>query len=191
MKRRKAIGRIGLIAGGAVIGAGGWEAFQLYKRPNLRFLEEHEEVLDDLAETIIPATGSPGAREAAVGPLILKMVRDCTGRKSRNNFINGFEALMDRAQAHYGKPFGRCSQQERTALLAYFEKEGQPYRGLIGRVQRQVTGDSFFTTLKKYTVLGYCSSKPGANAGMRYDAIPGKYIGSVSLEPGQRSWATQ
>lgn len=191
MKRRKAIRGIGLILGGTVAGVSGWKVFQLYRHPDFGLVEQHREVLDDLAETIIPATDSPGARAAAVGPFILKMVRDCTGRKTQNNFIHGFASLVDRAQSHYGKPFGKCTPAERTALLEHFEKEGQPYGGLAGKLEHQLTGDSFFTTLKKFTVLGYCSSRPGATEGMRYDYIPGKYAGSVPLQPGQRSWATQ
>ena len=191
MKRRNAVRNIGLIAGGAVLGLGGWNVFLLYRRPDLRLLEDHKEVLDDLADTLIPATNSLGAKEAAVGAFVLKMIRDCTERKTQNNFIHGFRALLDRSQSQYGKPFGKCSSQERENLLAYFEKHGQPYRGVAGKLDHQLRGDSFFTTLKKYTVLGYCTSKPGATQAMRYDYIPGKYVASIPLRPGERSWATR
>jgi len=177
--------------GGTALGLGGWEAFRLFKRPDLAFVEQNKETLDHLAETIIPVTDSPGAKDAAVGAFILKMIRDCTPRKSQNNFIRGLADIMARAQSEYARPFVSCSQAEKTALLEHFEKEGRPYRGLAGKLEHQLTGDSFFTTLKKYTVLGYCTSKPGATQGMRYDFIPGKYVASLPLQPGQRSWATE
>jgi len=144
-----------------------------------------------LADTIIPATDSPGARDAAVGGFILKMVRDCTDKKSQNNFIRGFADLMDRTGEKGGTPFGQRSLAERTAILTHFEQQGKPYSGVLGKVQHRLSGDSFFTILKRYTILGYCSSRRGATEGLRYDYIPGRYDGKVPLQPGQRSWATQ
>jgi hypothetical protein len=97
---------------------------------------------------------------------------------------------MDKAKSRYGKPFGECTAAQREALLESFEDAGRA-GGLLGKVRKRLTGDSFYTTLKKYTVLGYCTSKPGATEAMRYDYIPGKYVGSLPLQPGQRSWSTR
>lgn len=191
MKRRSAIRlSFGLVIGGG-LGFGGIKGYQLYKRPDFRVLEEHQDLLDDLAETIIPATDTPGARDAAVGAFILKMIRDCTDKKTQNNFISGFTDLMARTRENGQTPFGQRSLAERTALLTHFEEQGRPYSGILGKVQHKLVGDSFFTTLKKYTVLGYCSSRRGATEGLRYDYIPGRYDGNVPLKPGQRAWATQ
>ena len=191
MKRRNVL-RLGLgLVGGAVLGFGGIKSFQLYRRPDFRILEEHQELLGDLAETIIPATDSPGAKEAGVGAFILTMVRDCADRKTQNNFIKGFTELMERARKEDARSFGECSLAERTAILTHFEQQGRLYSGTAGKLQHKVLGDSFFTTLKRYTVLGYCSSRRGATEGLRYDYIPGRYNGSVPLQAGQRSWATQ
>ncbi|MES1161331.1 MAG: gluconate 2-dehydrogenase subunit 3 family protein [Bacteroidota bacterium] len=197
MKRRSAI-RLSLgIAVGGTFGFGGIKGYQLYKHPDLRILEEHQGLLDDLADTIIPATDSPGAKDAAVGGLILKMVRDCTDKKSQNNFLRGFRDLMDRAgetagtSGKAGSAFGQKPLAERTAILTQFEQQGRPYSGILGKIQQRLTGDSFFTILKRYTILGYCSSRRGATEGLRYDYIPGRYEGQVPLQPGQRSWATQ
>src|SRR5258708_1371375 len=191
MKRRSAIRRFGLIVGGTALCFGGIKVYQLYKHTGWQLLVEQQGLLDDLAETIIPRTDSPGARDAAVGAFILKMVRDCSNTKSQNNFSRGFAALVDRTRENFAKPFGQCSLSERAAILSHFEKEGRPYPGIFGKLEHQLAGDSFFTTLKKYTILGYCSSRPGATEGLRYDYIPGRYIGSVPLKPGQRAWATE
>lgn len=191
MKRRSAI-RLSLgLAVGGTLGFGGIKSFQLYKRPDFRILEEHQGLLDDLADTIIPATDTPGARDAAAGAFILKMVRDCTDKKSQNNFIRGFTDLLHRVREKGTTPFGQLPLSERTAILTHFEQQGKPYSGTLGKVQHRLTGDSFFTLLKKYTILGYCSSRRGATEGLRYDYIPGRYDGHVPLQPGQRSWATQ
>jgi Gluconate 2-dehydrogenase subunit 3 len=191
MQRRAAIRRISIIGGGLVLAFSGTMLYQRYKHPHFQVLTENAALLNELAETILPRTGSPGAGDARVGDLIAKMVRDCTDRKTQNNFLNGLEALAGQARDRYGKAFGQCTIAERTALLVHFEKEGKTYPGMAGKVQRQLLGDSFFTTLKKYTVLGYCTSQLGATEGLRYDYIPGKYVGNAVLTPGQRGWATQ
>jgi hypothetical protein len=190
MRRRKAIRNLGLLFGGGLAAGAGWEWWTLHKRPSMELLEGNLALLDDLADTLIPATDTPGAKAAGVGALIFVMVRDCADRKTRNNFIGGLQDLIDKAKSTYGKPFGECTAAQREALLNSFEDAGGA-GGLLGKVRKRLTGDSFYTTLKKYTVLGYCTSKPGATEAMRYDYIPGKYVGSLPLKPGQRSWSTR
>ncbi len=191
MQRRAAIRRISLIGGGLLLVFSGTKVYQRYKSPHFQSLKENGPLLGALAETILPRTDSPGAGEAGVGDFIGKMVRDCTDRKTQNNFIDGLDALAGRARSRYGKDFGQCSLAERTALLTECERKGAVYAGKAGKLERYLLGDPFFTTLKKYTILGYCTSQAGATRGLRYDYIPGRYVGSVILTPGQRGWATQ
>jgi hypothetical protein len=191
MHRRTAVKRLSLLAGGALLSLGGIKYYQLYKAPDLSLLDKYRALLGDLSDTIIPATDSPGAKEAGVGDFVIKMVRECTDRKSQNNFITGLKDLAGYAESKYGKPYGQCTLEERTVILAHFEKTGKPFSGWMGKADSKVEGDSFFVTLKNYVVLGYCTSKPGATQALRYDFIPQKYTGVVKLAPGQRAWATE
>jgi len=191
MHRRTAVKRLSLLAGGVLLSLGGIKYYQLYKVPDLSLLDKYRALLEDLSDTIIPATDSPGAKEAGVGDFVIKMVRECTDRKSQNNFIAGLKDLAGYAEGKYGKPYGQCTQEERAAILAHFEKAGKPFSGWMGKADSKVEGDPFFVILKNYVVLGYCTSKPGATQALRYDFIPGKYTGVVTLAPGQRAWATE
>lgn len=191
MKRRQAIQRFALLTGGLTLSLAGIKLYKMFKRPDFHLLDDDRALLDELAETIIPQTDTPGAKEAGVGALIGVMVRDCTDKVSQNNFISGIEELKSYTQNKYGKSFQECAMDQKIAILSHFENEGRPSAGFRGKIQRKLLGASFFTTLKKYTILGYCTSKAGATGGLRYDYIPGKYIGSVPLTRGQRAWATQ
>ena len=71
------------------------------------------------------------------------------------------------------------------------EEKGKPFPGIVGKVEKRLAGESFFTVLKKYTVLGYCTSEAGVTKALAYDYIPGKYVGDMPLAPGQKAWATQ
>lgn len=190
MKRRRLFRNI-VVAG--VAGAAtyaGYKTYSTYRTPRLDELASREELISDLAETIIPRTNTPGAKDAGVGPFVIKMVKECLPKKSQNNFLHGLDRLEQRAGAEYGKSFSACSAEQRSALLSYFEKDGKPYPGLMGKVHRKLLGDSFFTTLKRFTVLGYCTSKAGATQALAYDYVPGKFE-NTPLGPGQRAWATQ
>jgi hypothetical protein len=191
MNRRKAIFRLLILGGGAAGMYGGTRAYHLLKEPELDMLIGFQPLIDELAETIIPKTTTPGAKEAEVGKFISKMIRNCTGRKSQNNFIDGLGELVIYTGSRYDKRFEDCSPQQKKAVLQHFEKKGKRRSGLLGKAEKYLLGDSFFMTLKKNTVLGYCTSKQGVIQALSYDFIPGKYIGCIALSPGQRAWATQ
>lgn len=190
MNRRKAILNMALFTGAGAAALGGYGYFRFFSKPALETLGKEEELLSALAETIIPATDTPGARECGVGPFIMLMVKDCTPRTSQNRFLDGLMDVKAYAADKFGKPFTACSVAERGSIIAHFEKRDRPYGSVAGKISKRLIGDSFFVTLKKYTVLGYCSSQPGATKAMAYDYIPGSYQGCMPLQPGQKCWST-
>lgn len=192
MKRRTAIGRIVLLGGGTVAAWSGYKWYDWNKTPDLTFVKQNEALLIALAETIIPATpDAPGAKEAGVGPFIIKMLEDCTDIKSQNKFINGLKDLQAHSLSKYNRPYEHCREEEQYAMLKQVEKEDKPWSGLMGKVQNRFLGRSFFTTLKHYTVEGYGTSSLGATKGFVYVPVPGSYRGCIPLQSGQKSWASK
>lgn len=192
MNRRKAIKRFVIVGAGIAAVYAGIKSYKILRYPKLESLLNNQNLISELAETILPGTmNEPGAKEAKIGEFIIKMVKDCTTRSSQNNFIDGIEDLVSYSKDKFDKSFIECSTEQRKHILLHFEQKGKPNSGILGKIQHRFLGDSFFTTLKKFTVLGFCTSKPGATIALRYDYIPGKYIGTVDLQPGDRAWATQ
>jgi hypothetical protein len=191
MNRRKAIGRMALTGAGAALAWGGYKWYDWTKTPDLQYLEQQKELISALAGAIIPATDTPGAKEAGVGDFIIIMIRDCTDRMSTNHFIDGLKDLVQYCRNHFDKPFEQCSAPDQQTVLHYFEKKGTPYRGIVGKAQEAYLGRSFFSTLKKYTVEGYCTSQSGATRGLSYLYVPGSFHGCIPLQPGQKTWATR
>ncbi len=190
MDRKRAIRSIVLLGGGSILAFAGFRGYKLFRPPELEKLLGYQATIDELAEMIIPETDSPGAKSAGVGLFVSKMIRDCTDRKSQNNFLYGLRDLAAYSQRHFSKLFLHCSIDEKKKIMDHFEKKEVPLNGLAGKIERKLQGDPFFSLLKKYTVLGYCTSKQGATLGLSYDRIPGKYI-EIQLAPGQKAWATQ
>jgi hypothetical protein len=191
MNRRKAIGSIilGVAAGGAAVA--GYKWWDWHKTPDLRWLEQQRNTLAALAETILPSTpDAPGAKEAGVADYIIIMIRDCTDRMSANKFIDGLRDLEGHCRSVYGQPFESCTPDEQIKVMQKFEDSGRPPAGLLGKAKNKYLGRSFFTTLKQYTVKGYCTSQLGATKGLAYVPVPGSYHGCIPKLPGQRAWAT-
>lgn len=190
MNRRRAIARILLIGGGSLAAYSGYKWWDWNKGPDMGYLEQNKDLIAALAETIIPATDSPGAREAGVQEYIIIMVKDCTEKKSQNKFIDGLKELQHFCSSSFSKTFQQCSLQEQHQTLKHFEQRGKSSSGIFGKIEKRFFGESFFSTLKGYTTEGYCTSEAGATKGLSYLYIPGKFIGCMPLQPGQKSWAT-
>jgi Gluconate 2-dehydrogenase subunit 3 len=191
MNRRKAIGRIILAGIGGTLAFGGYKWYEGNKTPDLAWLGQQNDLLAALADTIIPGTGSPGARAAGVQDFMIILLRDCTDRRSLNNFIDGLHDLQSHCRSKYQAPFTHCSEADRISTLTYFEKRDRPHSGIWGKAENRYLGKPFFMTLKEYTVTAYCTSELGATHGLAYVPVPVTYHGCIPLQPGQPAWATK
>lgn len=190
MNRRQVIYRILGISAIAVSGAGFWKYWTIYKKPDLLYLMSKKSLIAEIAETIIPATDTPGAKMAKVEDFIIKMVRDCTATKSQNNFIKGLIDLEAYTEQNYGKTYILCNLREREAVLTHFENLEESHY-LIRKLKQKILGDNFFYMFKSYTVTGYCTSEPGATKGLSYDYLPSTFEACITIGDKQKSWATK
>jgi hypothetical protein len=191
MKRRKAIGSI-LISGGiTAAGLGGYNWYSLTKTPDRNYLLGKRSLLTELADTIIPATDSPGAKEAGAVEYMMHFLTECTDIKTLNRFINGLQDLEGYTWSNYKREYAACSSAEKQQILKHFEDHSGTGRTLLEKMRNRFTGFPFFQTLKKYTVHGYCISEKGASLGLHYIAVPGRYLSCIPLEPNQKTWATK
>jgi hypothetical protein len=154
-------------------------------------LISRKSLLAELAETIIPATDTPGAKEAGAVEFMLPLLNECTDTKTLNKFVKGLQDLEAYTHSRFHREFIDCSPAEKEAVLLYFDQNAHTTNSLFGKAKNKFTGYSFFATLKTYTIQGYCISENGASLGMRYIAVPGKYLSCIPLEPNQKAWATK
>ena len=191
MNRRKAILSIFLIGGGATAGFSGYKWYSIHKTPDISFLDAHQALIADLADTIIPATDTPGAKEAMAHITIISLIKETADRKTKNIFIDGLKDVESYASGHYSKSFSALTATQQQETVAHFRDQGRNYGGIIGKIKNKFVGKSFFHILKEYTTIAFCTSKTGATQTLAYDFIPGAYRSCVPLTPGQKSWATK
>ena len=190
MNRRNALRKILFFSGISAFSFSGYNLFKLYRAPNISSLDDKRLLIASLANTIIPETKSPGAHTANVEVLIIRMLKNCTSRKSLNNFIYGLISVERLCYHRYNKSFIKCSETLRVEILSSLEKNQKHYSIILGKIKKKILGETFISLLKKYTVIGYCTSKSGATEGLAYNALPGKYVGCTRLGSNQKSWAT-
>src|SRR5882757_496945 len=122
MNRRQAISRVSLILGGTILGA---EAFlsgctntdKNIGGAGVNFSNDDVAFLDEVAETILPATDTPGAKEAKVGDFMTRIVRDCYTEKDQKIFVDGMQKLNEACKKKNGHGFLDSNPQERHELL--------------------------------------------------------------------------
>ena len=191
MDRRKALKNLFVFSVFTAIGVGGYKFYTVNKKPAIYLLSDFKTLIAELADSIIPATDTPGAKAANVQDFIINIITNCTRKEDQNNFMIGLQELEKYCQSTYNQSFVNCSLTERIATLNYFEdKEVYKYQ-FFNKVNKKLFGQTFIVQLKSLTVQGYCMSYEGATKGLAYDFIPKIYQPCLPLQPNQKSWATK
>src|SRR5690606_1257311 len=81
------------------------------------FNEKQQQTVDEIADIIIPATDSPGAKAAGVGTFITMMIQDCYPEAIQKSFIKGLDDVDKKAKSKYNKSFLKASAEERTDII--------------------------------------------------------------------------
>ncbi len=189
MNRRvsiKSIFALGVLGTSIYTGCG-WLTNDKFESESLYF---YKNLIAELAETIIPATDSPGAKDAHVDDYIIKMLIHHEDQKTQNRFLTGLRDLQDYSINKYHKSFQSCSTSDRIKILEYYENRDLNYE-ILERIENKLLGERFIYKLKSLTVIGFCTSKVGATKALAYDFIPIDYQACVPLKKGQKSWATK
>ncbi|WP_231459346.1 gluconate 2-dehydrogenase subunit 3 family protein [Pedobacter sp. Leaf132] len=175
----------------------GGSSFSLYRWISLhnafneKTLLSSGDLIADLAETIIPSSDTPGAKEASVHKYIINVITHCTAKVEQNKFLKGLESVKTYSNENFGKSFSNCNETQKNKILSYFEKNDTYDTPIFNKINTKLFGKSFFTQLKELTVDGYCLSQLGATKGLAYDYIPGNYKPCIALKKNQKSWATK
>lgn len=187
MNRREAISSVALLLGGTILGA---EAFlsgcKTKSELGVSFSPGDVSFLDEVAETILPATSTPGAKTAKVGEFMTVMVRDCYEEKDQKVFMDGMKKLDEASKTKNGKSFVDSTPQQRHDLLVALDAEQKEYQ----KNKKEDDPTHYFRMMKELTLSGYFTSEVGATKALRYVAVPGKYEGCIDYKKGDKAWAT-
>lgn len=188
LNRREAMLRISAALGTTFVGASALVsgcATQNARPPDELFAQADIDLLDEIAETILPATTTPGAKAARVGEFMSVMVADTYRPEEQAVFFAGLERLEAECNGEFGRGFLAARPAERTSLLERLDREQ------FDAMRNRGAGESvhYFRMLKELSLQGYFTSEIGYTEAMRYIESPGRFDPCVPYAAGDGAWA--
>lgn len=176
MNRRELIKNVGLILGGTLSAP---TLFAMNRReknlPSLgsdfKLTAQQRQVVAEVAETILPKTNTPGAKDAGVPAFIEMMLQDCYEQPECNAFFDGVKNLETAG-------FVNMDAAKRIETLKKIEFDAK---------KLSYGAPSFWRLMKELTLLGYYTSEVGTKASFEYVPIPGK-LENIKIKPNQKSY---
>ncbi len=194
ISRREAILRVSAMLGGvALVGQSAMLAGcatqptgdMVTSAPNSLFKQGDITLLDEIADTILPETSTPGAKAAGVGPFIAMMVVDTYYEGDQQIVRDGLDSLQALCLRSYGTHFQTVTAAQRLTLVERLDAEQHHYM----ETRDEGAPVHFFRMLKELTLLGYFTSEIGYTQAMRYAETPGRFDPCVPYSQGDKSWA--
>lgn len=190
MKRKTFINRLTLAGGGAVLLPSMSLLQSCEYKPQVRTALTAADVplLDEIGETIIPATDtSPGAKAAKIGDYMLLMYTDCTPPEDQVIFLDGLNELDARSAKMFKTSFLEANADQRLSLLQEMQDECTAY--YLSMEGEEEVPPHYFNIFKGNTVAGYFSSEIGMTQARNYLPLPGKFEACIPYKEGDRPWA--
>jgi hypothetical protein len=187
MNRRNAISAVAGLLGGTLVGGDLLlSCVSRSNKVNTVFDQDQVSLLDEIGETILPATKTPGAKAAQIGEFMVMIVEECYTPEDQHVFLDGLTQVNTASNKKYGKDFMNIDAGQRTELLIAFDHEQRHY------MKNRKSGERthYFRMMKELTLLGYFTSEVGATQALRYVPVPGRYDGCISYTKGERAWSS-
>jgi hypothetical protein len=181
MNRRDLLKLIATTTGCALVGMEGALAAPAVRSP---FSARDLAMFDEIAETIMPRTDTPGAKDAAVGAFMARYSVACYEPAQLRILKQGIGTLDALMRTKAGADFLHATPAQRQALLIDIDLQARKH----AKVPEQAV-PHYFTLMKQLTLLGFFTSEPGSTRVLRYRPVPGKYKGVVPYIKGEASWA--
>jgi gluconate 2-dehydrogenase gamma chain len=127
-------------------------------------------LLEQVTETIIPGTDTPGAIGAGVPAFLRSLLADWASQKTREEFMGILDTVERRAWSTFGAAFTELPPEQRAAVLREIEAESI------------ATPGSAWRRFKHLVLLGYYQSEIGATQELRFELVPGAWRSCLPLD---------
>ena len=216
--RREVIQRVATMLGGAaLVGGDRLLAFSFDDEALARvmtqgagtFTAADVALLDEIAETILPETATPGAKAAKTGAFMALMVTDVYTSPAQQVFRDGLRAVDEACRRANGAAFMHATPAQRLAVVEALDREQK--EAMDARIPapsnrapvpsafapenaselRRIEPEPahYFRMMKELALLGFFTSEIGCTKALRYIESPGRFDPCAPHAPGDRSWA--
>jgi Gluconate 2-dehydrogenase subunit 3 len=163
---------------------------QIAKGVTLRTLNPHQDATVTLiADMIIPATETPGAKAARVNEFIDLILTDWSDTDEKQLFLNGLADLDQQSRNLHGKAFVDCSEKQQVGLLTQMDNQLAADWRAVDRATRRhpEPPKTFFYLMKHLTLVGYYTSDIGAQQELQYEIIPTQHGGCIPVDDSSKA----
>lgn len=204
--RREIIQQIVVLLGGTAL-AGGDRVFAFSFEETLAqtmtqgvgaFTVADIALLDEIAETILPETSTPGAKAAKTGAFMALMVTDVYTLPLQQVFGEGLRSVDEECRRAHGTPFMQATPAQRLSVVEALDREQQrvmdarraePTNRAPAPESTSTEPAHYFRLMKELALLGYFTSEIGCTKALRYIESPGRFDPCAPHAPGDRAWA--
>lgn len=166
-----------LLVGGSVVGIP-TNLFAQEAGAAPRFFGQSEyKLLHEIAGIIMPATDTPGAREAGVPGAIDSLMADWAAPATQQEMRALLAAMATAMDNAAGGPFLGAPAPRRAELFAAWD------------AAQFAAGNSAYVRMKELILTTYYLSEAGATQELRYELSPGVWDGWVAIDANTPAWA--
>ena len=159
--------------------------------PSFKALTPHQdETVTAMADLLIPATETPGAKAVRVDEFIDRIVAEWLSPEERAGFLSGLDAVDTRTQSLFQKNFVDATAAQQAEILRALGAELAAALDAVADGPRGYRGsapepeDNFYLTFRQLVLTGYFTSEPGFTRQLHDEIIPGRFDGCI---PGAKS----
>ena len=156
-------------------------------------------LLDEIADTILPETSTPGAKAAKTGAFMALMVTDVYTAPAQQVFREGLRQLDEASRKAHAVSFMAASPTQRLTLVETLDREQKTAMDARASAPRSRAPAAepgrdqpahYFRMMKELALLGYFTSEIGYTRAMRYIETPGRFDPCAPHTAGDKSWAS-
>jgi gluconate 2-dehydrogenase gamma chain len=196
MERRSLLQSLALLLGVAALPANALAAARKSNGKQGLSVDQFS-LLSAIADTMIPATDTPGAIAVGVPRLLDKMLANWASPSRRLALIGAMSEIETLALTSDKKGYARLDPARRKALLLDHDKAalkpGPPPKEKLSALLAMVAGppvaNPAYLKLKELVITLYYASEVALTQELIYEHVPGKFVPSLKATPETRPFA--
>lgn len=153
------------------------------------FTPDQAAAMEELTETILPKTTTPGAKEMKVAQTMDAFIAVVFSPEAKAQFSGELDGLLKDCVDKKGKSFVKCSPEERIEFLSEYDTPESYGITIWGTDMAKKDVNAIFKKLKAMTVSSYFNTEELGERILRYEPIPGRYNACVPYEKGTKAWS--
>jgi hypothetical protein len=132
-------------------------------------------MIEQLTDTLLPKTVTPGALEVQVPYFVDLVVKNCMNPADQDAIKKGLQQMNEEA----GGKFVSLSKEEKLKLIQKTDEAAF----------KEDAGKAWFRMVKKLSLVGYYTSKEGMASALNYVKVPGDYKACIPYKKGDKALA--